>query len=114
MKKIFYLMISALILCTSCKDDEKDFQTFGVKIQLAYPQGSPFKPTEGIEVTLTDSKGSSLKEKTDKTGMALFKVPAGVYEASATDTRQSGGHSYIYSGIKSNIAISMSRKKDKS
>ena len=48
MKKIFYLMISALILCTSCKDDEKDFQTFGVKIQLAYPQGSPFKPTEGI------------------------------------------------------------------
>lgn len=107
MKKIFYLMISALILCTSCKDDEKDYQTFVIKIQLAYPKESPFKPGEGIEVTLTDSKGSSLKEKTDKTGMALFKVPAGVYEASATDTRQSGGHSYIYSGIKSNIAISM-------
>lgn len=107
MKKIFYLMISALILCTSCKDDEKDFQTFGVKIQLAYPQGSPFKPTEGIEVTLTDIKGSALKEKTDKTGTASFNVPSGVYKASATDTRQSGGHSYIYSGIKSNIAISM-------
>ena len=96
MKKIFYLMISALILCTSCKDDEKDFQTFGDKIQLAYPQGSPFKPTEGIEVTLTDIKGSALKEKTDKTGTASFNVPSGVYKASATDTRQSGGHSYIY------------------
>ena len=81
MKKIFYLMISALILCTSCKDDEKDFQTFGVKIQLAYPQGSPFKPTEGIEVTLTDIKGSALKEKTDKTGTASFNVPSGVYKA---------------------------------
>ena len=81
MKKIFYLMISALILCTSCKDDEKDFQTFGVKIQLAYPQGSPFKPTEGIEVTLTDIKGSVLKEKTDKTGTASFNVPSGVYKA---------------------------------
>ena len=72
MKKIFYLMISALILCTSCKDDEKDYQTFVIKIQLAYPQGSPFKPGEGIEVTLTDSKGSSLKEKTDKTGCLLI------------------------------------------
>ncbi|MDO4704543.1 DUF4876 domain-containing protein [Tannerella sp.] len=107
MKKILYLMISTLILFTSCNDDEKDYQTFGVKIQLAYPQGSPFTPTEGVEVTLTDSKGSSLKEKTDKTGIASFKVPAGVYKASATDTRQSGGHSYIYSGTKGDIAISM-------
>ena len=88
MKKILYLMISALILCTSCNDDEKDYQTFGVKIQLAYPQGSPFKPGEGVEVTLTDSKGSSLKEKTDKTGTASFKVPAGVYKASVTDIHQ--------------------------
>ncbi len=106
MKKILYLMISTLILCTSCKDDEKDYQTFAVQIQLAYPQGSPFKPGEGVEVTLTDSKGSSLKEKTDKTGKASFKVPAGVYKASATDMRQSGGHSYIYSGNKGDINIS--------
>ena len=71
MKKIFYLMISALILCTSCKDDEKDFQTFGVKIQLAYPQGSPFKPTEGIRSNPDRHQrlGLERKNRQDRNGL---------------------------------------------
>lgn len=107
MKKFFYLMISALILCTACKDDNENvYKTFPVHIQLTYPQGGKFKAVEGVEVRLTDSKGSTSKAKTDKTGKASFTVPAGIYEASVTDVRNIGGESFVYSGVKANITIS--------
>ncbi|MDR1524067.1 MAG: DUF4876 domain-containing protein [Tannerella sp.] len=108
MKKLFYFMVSALILCgTSCKDDDNDdkYKTYSVTVQLVYPEESDFNPVEGVEVKLTNTTGSVSDAVTDNTGKAVFTVPAGVYEASATDVRYGIGESFIYSGIKSSITI---------
>jgi hypothetical protein len=109
MKKLFYYAISALALCsTSCKDnDDDEYRTYSVTVQLAYPAESDFKPVEGVNVKLTNTTGSALDAATDNAGKATFTVPAGVYEASATDVRVTDGTGeiYIYSGIKSNITV---------
>lgn len=50
---------------------------------------------------------SSYTSATDAAGKAVFAaVPAGVYEASATDKRYAGGSAYIYNGVKSSITVS--------
>ncbi|MDR1456012.1 MAG: DUF4876 domain-containing protein [Tannerella sp.] len=108
MKKLFYFAVSALILCcTSCKDDDNEdkYKTYQVTVQLGYPAESGYAPVEGVEIKLTNTGGSVFDAVTDNTGKAGFTVPAGVYEASATDVRYGTGESFIYSGIKSGIAV---------
>jgi hypothetical protein len=102
-KKFFYLLISTLFLCYGCNDDD-NYKTYDVPVQLVYPEGSEFSAIEGLAVQLTNGS-TSYDATTDATGLAVFTVPAGIYEASATDKRSSGGAVYLYNGIKSNIVV---------
>jgi hypothetical protein len=111
MKKLFYFMIGAILFgYTSCKEDKEDdmYKTYSVNVQLIYPEGCDFGPVKDVEIKLTNSTGSALDAKTDDAGRATFTVPAGIYEASATDVRRGTGESYIYSGIKSSINVTKS------
>ncbi|WP_290541264.1 DUF4876 domain-containing protein [Alistipes sp.] len=109
MKKIFVLMIGILcsvVFFASCeKSDSEQARTFGVKVQLRYPEGSPIGVTEGVEVKLANTMGSIYTDLTDAEGVAIFDVPAGIYEASASETRALDGYSYIFNGIQSGITI---------
>jgi hypothetical protein len=109
MKKIFYFLASALILChASCgNDDEKEepYKTYEITVQLVYPEGSDFGPVSDVNVKLTDTGGSATDALTDQAGKASFTVPAGLYEASVTDIRSAAGESFIFSGVQSNIAV---------
>ncbi|MDR0573016.1 MAG: DUF4876 domain-containing protein [Tannerella sp.] len=107
MKKFFYFLVGTLILCTSCNDDDDQYKTYSVNVQLVYT-GDNFEPVEGVEVKLTNSSGSAVEATTDHSGKATFTVAAGVYEASATDVRYGTGESFIYNGIKSNITVTES------
>ena len=107
MKKIFYFIVSALLLClASCDGDKEDeYKTYSVIVQLVYPSTSDFTPIADVEVKLTDAKGSVSDAKTNNEGKATFSVTAGVYEASTTDVRLTSGESFIYSGIQSGITV---------
>lgn len=107
MKKILYLLLcSTLFLCYSCSDDDDDgYKTFSVAVQLSYPEGSGISTSENVIVKLTNTSGSAYEAKTDINGKATFTVPAGVYEATASDKRSADGYTYIFNGLKSNIAV---------
>lgn len=92
------------IVLQSCNDDDDDYKTYPVSAQLVYPENYEVK--EGVSISLTNTINStSYNATTDSKGIALFNVPAGVYEASATDKRLSGGNSFNFNGIK-NFTVS--------
>lgn len=99
MKKFYFLMaILALTLAFfSCKSDD-EIKIYKVKVQLTYPEGYQVK--DSVPVTLTNTLDKVVyKAKTDATGAVVFNVPAGVYEASATEKRSSGGLGYNFNGL---------------
>ena len=108
-KKLFYLLLcTTIMLFNACGDDKEDggYKTFSVTVELSYPTNS-LSAVEGIEVKLNDTNtNASFTSNTDAAGKAAFTVPAGIYEASATDKRYADGTAYLYNGVKSNIAIS--------
>ena len=87
------------IILQSCKNNDDDYKTYPVTTQLVYPDNYTVK--EGVSVTLTNTINSTAyNATTDSKGIAKFEVPAGVYEASATEKRSSGGKSFNFNGIK--------------
>jgi len=106
MKKVFFLMLLAMVVVVSCKKkkDEIGPSVQTVTVQLVYPAGSSFTAQADVTVKLT-AGSSSFTAKTDVSGKAVFTVPVGIYEASATDTRSNGGVAYIFNGVVSNIAV---------
>jgi len=87
------------IILQSCKNNDDDYKTYPVTTQLVYPDNYTVK--EGVSVTLTNTINSTAySATTDSKGIAKFEVPAGVYEASATEKRSSGGKSFNFNGIK--------------
>lgn len=105
-KKYAFLILSVLFFCASCSDNEDDvYKTFGVTVQLVYPSGSELNTVEGVAVKLTSNTGTAYDATTDADGKAGFTVPAGIYEASTSETRAKNGYSYVLNGIKSNITV---------
>lgn len=99
MKKFNFFMAFLVLALTlfSCKEDEV-VKTYEVKVQLSYPKG--YDMQDSVPVTLTNTLNkSSFTLKTDNTGTVVFKVPAGAYEASATEKRSSGGIGYNFNGL---------------
>ena len=106
MKKYAFLILSVLLFCAACSDDENDvYKTYLVTVQLAYPSGSELSAVEGVPVKLTGSTGTTYDATTDANGKAAFTVPAGIYEASASEKRASNGYSFILNGVKSGITV---------
>jgi hypothetical protein len=100
MKKFYFLMAILALTLTffSCKNDDEEIKIYKVKVQLTYPEGYQVK--DSVPVTLTNTLDKVVyNAKTDATGAVVFNVPAGVYEASATEKRSSGGLGYNFNGL---------------
>lgn len=107
MKKAIYLLCSLLLAVTfyACSDDDNDYRTVEVAVELTYPEGAA--PMEGVVISLKNTTNDiSYEAKTDAEGKALFNVPAGIYQASATDTRVDGAEVLLYNGLNSQITVS--------
>lgn len=109
MKKYSFIWIIALLIgfspvFISCSDDDDSYRTYTVGVQLIYPQGSEVTPVEGVAVTLTGN-GMTYDAVTDSYGACEFKVPNGIYEASASEQRALNGNIYVLNGVKSGITV---------
>ena len=103
-KQFFILSILMLgLFVYSCTDeDNPQYELSNVKIQLVYPEG--YNPSEGVEVSLKNtSTGAVFSEKTGAEGTALFEVPNGIYEASASEQRVIDAEVCLFNGVNSNV-----------
>lgn len=98
-------ILCGLGLFASCEKAPELDKTFDVAVRLCYPEGSPIGVAEGVEVKLANTTGSVYTGLTDDGGVARFNVPAGIYEASASEVRALEGYSYIFNGIRSGITV---------
>ena len=106
MKKIYYLMLSLLIVTFACSDDDKeDYKTATMAVQLSYPAESGYEATEGVIVTMASKSGVVYANETNASGLATFSLPVGLYEVSATDRRSETGKSVLFSGMLSNVNV---------
>ncbi len=105
MKKFLYVCVLAMLVFVSCKKDKPGVELKSVTVQLVYPAGSGLSATAGVKVKLITST-SAYESLTDDNGKAIFAVPVGLYQASATETRTANFNVFVYNGIKSDISIS--------
>ena len=83
MKKIniaFFVCTVALIF-SSCNDNQPTgYETQKVSVNVT----GELTTLENIEVKLIDSRGTYFIQSTDKQGIAVFEVPAGIYQATVS------------------------------
>lgn len=106
MKKAVYLMC-ALLLSTifyACSNSDDEYRTTDVTVSLVYPAG--VKPAEKIAVNLKNTTNDmAYSMDTNAEGKVVFNVPAGIYEASATETRVDGTDVMIFNGVNSQVSV---------
>lgn len=113
MKKYSLLWVLALIigvapLFVACSDDdEMSYPTYPVEIQLSYPQDGDITAVAGVRVSLTGN-GQVYTAYTNESGVCLFYVPVGIYEAMVSEQRTVGGFTYLLNCVKSGIVVTMS------
>ena len=115
MKKFLYaLMAGTLLLSTSCeKEDGGGYQTYDVSVQLVYPSDGNFTAVANVPVSVRSTiNEATYSGTTDANGVAVIKLPAGVYEFSATDKRTETGNIFVLSGTRSNVTITEAWKTD--
>lgn len=109
MKKMFFAFLALFLTfaVSSCSDDDgMSYQVSNVKIKLVYPADSKVQPSAGVEVKLKNvSAGSAFNQLTDEAGVAVFQVPQGLYEASASDKRVEGAAVIQYNGLNSAVTV---------
>ena len=96
------------------KDDGEDdgYKVYPVQLQLVYPAETGVKPAENVMVTLKNSvNGTIFEDATDAAGLAEFKVPEGLYEASATDKRVVGPKVLLFNGLNSKVEVNANTGK---
>lgn len=71
-----------MLLCISCTTYDEHIEVYDVSLMLTSNQDID----TDVEVTLRDSKGTLFTSTTDNTHTAHFRVPAGIYQASASKT----------------------------
>lgn len=105
MKKIniaFFVCTVALIF-SSCSDNQPTgYETQKVSVNVT----GELTTLENIEVKLIDSRGTYFIQSTDKQGIAVFEVPAGIYQATVSHVSDpQDGWRIIYNGSTSNIVV---------
>lgn len=87
---------------TACTDYDEAPDLVPVSVRLVYPGNSPVGPYEGARVELTNAYGSTFVDSTNAEGVAEFKVPGGLYDASSSqvylDTLSRKHYRYIFNG----------------
>ncbi|MFT3980342.1 MAG: DUF4876 domain-containing protein [Ferruginibacter sp.] len=104
MKKLLYLCFISSLVFVSCKKDKPGVDLQAVTVQLVYPAGSGLSATTGVTVKASTTT-STFEATTDATGKAVFAIPAGLYEFSASETRTANFNVYVYNGLKSNVSV---------
>ena len=109
MKKNLYLLCCLILAAVSfaCSDDhnENGYQTTELIVKLEYPESS-ITPAENVVVTLRNSvNNTEYDAKTNTSGEAVFQIPSGTYEASATETRVDGTDVVVFNGVNSNVVV---------
>ena len=106
MKRFLYIFL--IVSLMACSYDEF-IDTYPVSIQLIYPEGS-IDPYAGAVVELRDGMTNVFVSETNNKGVATYRVPAGIYEATSStqflDTVGETWWRYNFNGIKSMIIIS--------
>lgn len=100
MKKLYFLLLSLVIVFTACKDDNDSdaYKVIPVSVQLQYPTGADVTDMADVEVQATSSLGVVYVSLTNASGVASFELPIGLYEIIATDKVTESGKSKIYTG----------------
>ena len=102
---MFCLM--AVLTFSACSDDDDAPKVSVFEVQLQYPETAGVSPVEGVEVVMKNaSNGVSFKKTTDNGGKAVFALPEGLYEASATEKRISGGKVLVFNGLNTSVTVS--------
>lgn len=97
------LLLALPLLAVSCGyDDEMD--VVPVSVRLAFPE-SYTGTYDGIRVEFRDATASVFVDSTDADGVARFTVPSGVYSATSSSQKTTGGYRYFFNGSKSNIVV---------
>lgn len=104
MKKLHSIIIVIVILLSSCSYDE-EIPVHQVQVQLIYPE-KPIGSYEGARVELKDYHASTFISYTNTEGLAIFQVPAGLYEATTSSVYLTDDYRYIFNGMKSQNIIS--------
>ena len=98
------LLVSAALL-SSCNKDES-IKLYDLTIRLSYPSEGTLSPYSGATVELRETNGTGVYEsQTTADGTAFFQVPAGVYEATTSDTHVEGDYYYICNGVIGGIIV---------
>jgi len=95
---LYVFAISIVAICfQSCKKDD-ELKTYNVSLQLVYPDN--YLSIEGVAVAVNSvSNNTVYNATTDANGNASFVIPAGAYEASASERRSDNGISFNFNGI---------------
>lgn len=106
MKKLIYLFICSIFIFTSCSDNDDDYKTFPVAVQLTYPAESDYKAMEGVLVKLESKSGSgSYEGRTDATGRVVISAPSGIYDIAISDSRIISSKRVNFNGRKSGLVV---------
>ena len=109
MKKMLFAccVLIQILAFSACKEKENGgYQVSSVSIRLVYPEGSGFEPVEGVSVTLKNTSGSTtFSQSTNAEGVAVFEVPQGIYEASASDKRVADAKVYLFNGLNTSVNV---------
>ncbi len=97
-------MCAGLIAATSCEEKDNTPKTVDIEVSLEFDREAYVE--EGINVDLRDLNGAaSYAAETDANGIAAFKVPAGLYEASVSFAKVELTTKFLYNGVNSQIAV---------
>ena len=109
MKKMLSACCALILILafSACKEKENSgYQLSSVSIRLVYPEGNGFEPVEGVSVTLKNTSGSTtFSQSTNAEGVAVFEVPQGIYEASASDKRVADDKVYLFNEMNTSVIL---------
>ena len=113
-KLLFLLMLASIALpFVACNDDDDDYRTYEVSVQVAYPAETGLAPAAGVPVKLTNTlDNNEYSAETNVSGIAVFTVPVGIYSVSASETRVNGIETIILNASKSSITVTDAWKSE--
>ncbi|MFI3298344.1 MAG: DUF4876 domain-containing protein [Rikenellaceae bacterium] len=109
MRKIKFLAVAILCSLTffGCKETntEVEIAIYNLQIQLAFPADYEASTTDTRTVVLKDNSGIEYTANSDAEGIATFRVPTGIYEASSAFSTSVNGVAYSLNAIKTGINV---------
>lgn len=96
------MLLTVLFLGYSCSEDDNGYVINKVKVTLSYPTGVSMKKGVTIKARSIDT-ATEFEKMTDAKGAAIFDLPSGKFEFTATENRSINGKLTTYNGLKNQI-----------